>query len=486
MWLRMGNLQTLVVNATDDERSWLSEYLSFEDASARYRHLGKSDGRVQMFNLFSGTFPTGFVPMVEKAARAEGLTCTRMDKRVAPCAADPAADLTWLRDYQREAVDALVLRTRGILWLPTGAGKTEIAVALTRVFPVRWLFVVHRAGLAGQAADRYELRSPGLRAGRVGEGRWDVHPDDALVCATFQTLARGLETNDQRVLDLLASAKGIVIDECHTLPAGSFLRVAMNAHNAHWRVGLSGTPLARGDRRSTLAIAATGPVIYRLRTERLVDAGVLAKPTIKMVEVTQRSEKPTWQGAYRECVVRSVPRNRAVVACAKAAEKPCLVFVKEIAHGRLVTKALEREGMRAEFVWGDAFADRRKRLVHDLESGRLDVLVCSVVLQEGVDIPALRSVVVASGGQSIIATLQRIGRGMRVERDAAGAVLKDTFEVWDVYDAGCGCKGKTHPGCRWLERHAQQRVRAYVSEGHTVTREQPVLSRNMTKAAVSE
>jgi superfamily II DNA or RNA helicase len=275
-----------------------------------------------------------------------------------------------------------------------------------------------------------------------------------------------MKTDKHLVEQLFASCRGLIVDEAHVLPAESFWRVAMSTTHCYYRVGLSGTPLARGDRRSVLAVGALGPVIYRVRPEVLIDAGVLARPTIHLVEVREHSLAPNWQRAYAENIVGSPTRNGLVVEAAKRAPKPCLVFVKEIKHGKLLLKQLERAGVPCAFVWGSHGTDARNRSVRDLLSGRIEVLICSVIFQEGTDIPDLRSVVIASGGKSVIAALQRIGRGMRV---AAG---KTTFDVYDIADLGCGCtrtKGlgtRPHAGCRWLERHTRERVKAYAAEGN--------------------
>jgi superfamily II DNA or RNA helicase len=227
----------------------------------------------------------------------------------------------------------------------------------------------------------------------------------------------------------------------------------MQTPNAYYRIGFSGTPLARGDRRSVLAVAALGPVIYRLRADRLIEAGVLAKPHIRMLPLEQQSQCPTWQGVYGECIVRSTKRNRMLVAMAKRAARPCLVFVKEIAHGKRLLKLLQAVGVPSEFTWGSDPHERRVAAIKRLERGDIDVLVCSVIFQEGVDIPALASVVIGSGGKSVIATLQRIGRGMRTDQGR-----KVEFEVWDLLDRGC----------RMLEKHAKARQAAYLAEGHEV------------------
>ena len=446
MWLEVRNIQTKVARATDEEVAWLSSYLSFEDARARFR--GGGDQRFRLFNGISMTFPSGLLPLVQRGAVKEGFTIELADRRVVPLQADMAADLAWLRDYQLEAVDTIVAKARGILHIVTGGGKTECFAALTRRLPGKWLFLVHRTTLVDQAADRVELRT-GASVGRVGEGRWCSFSDEQrIICASFQTLhARLVEPEAQA---LLAQADGVCVDECHTIPAETFYRIVMMTRGAYWRVGLSGTPLARGDKRSVLAISALGPVVYRIKPERLITAGVLTRPRIRLVPVAQQSDKPTWQGVYGECIVRSKARNRALVEAARRAPKPCLVFVKEIAHGRLLDKAIRSGGLRSEFVWGSDSSTARRGAVKRLVRSDIDVLVCSVVFQEGVDIPELQSVIVGSGGRSAIAALQRIGRGMRV------AEGKTEFVVYDIKDVGN----------KWLERHTRERIRAYTSEGH--------------------
>jgi len=446
MWISLENLNAKVARADDAEKAWLREYLSFDQQS--WRGGRPHNDKLRMYSLVNEEFPTGFIDLVKKGAADNGFKVEVIDKRVPPAPLDPNADLTWLRDYQHAAVEAAKQSTRGILWCPTGSGKTEIAAGLAKLIPCRWTFLVHRATLLDQAAERFEKRS-GMQAGRIGDGKWDVQ--ERFNVATFQTLYQSLGRPECN--DLILRTDGLIIDECHVLPADSFWKVAMRFRHAYYRIGLSGTPLARGDRRSILAIAALGKVIYRIKPDVLIAAGVLSRPKIKLVPVYQESDCPTWQGVYGQCVVRGAPRNRAIVECAKKAAKPCLVFVKEIKHGRLLMKAFEKSGISADFVWGTDSTERRKEAVQRLVRGDTEVLICSVIFQEGVDIPELRSVVIGSGGKSVIAALQRIGRGMRVSEG------KNEFECWDIADRGN----------RWLERHARVRLRAYTSEGYETT-----------------
>lgn len=462
MWLQVGNVYSKLTQYTEEEREWLTDYLTFEGA----RKGRFSSPPTKLFNLFNYTYPSGFNPMVVKAAKEEGFEVRLVDARKAPCAPDANADLDWLRDYQLGAVEKIVETKRGILWLPTGAGKTEVIVGLTRALPCRWLTLVHRSQLADDIASRYELRSKGLFAGRILEGSWDTPKDATIISATYQSiqanLKRGIEDpSDERYLEtrkLLAEVEGILIDECHTLPADSFYRLAMMTKGAYYRVGLSGTPLARGDRKSMFAIAALGPVVYRVRSSLLIGRGVLAKPTVRMKRHTQESNKATWDGVYKDLVVRSKSRNEVVAELTARATKPAFVFVQQTAHGKELVKVLYKAGIRAEFVWGTHSIDYRKSLIKRLVAGHFDVIVCSAIFNEGIDVPELRAVVNAAGGKSLIAVYQRLGRGMRIDKDANGKVREggDVFEVYDILDEGN----------KWTTRHAKARLQAVQAEGY--------------------
>ena len=446
MRLKLGNVQCKVVEATDRERRWLFEYLSFADDEGNpVAHLR---GAPKMFNDLAGTFATGFLPLVRAAAREAGhkVEMAEDGRRRAPDPVD--ADLSWLREDQAEAVRVGLRARRGIFWWPTASGKTEIAVGLARRVPGRWLHLVPQVSLINQTAERFELRT-GEPAGRIGDSEWR---EERFTVAMFQTLARKLKDGDARALALLAGAEGLGVDECHTMPANSFWRVVMRC-GAYYRFGYSGTPLDRTDQRSVLAIGALGPIIHRAHAEGLIRQGTIARPVIRLVEVAHEVEPgQTWAEVYEQCVISSAHRNALVLQVAMRAARPCLLFVRSIAHGRALEVLLGRR-MQVAFVWGNASTDQREEAVKHLVRGEVDVLITSAVFEAGVDIPSVRSVVVASGGKSTIAALQRVGRGLRVTAD------KTEVEVWDFADEG-------H---RWLQRHTAARKRAYRREGYAVS-----------------
>jgi len=443
--LELRNVATRIVQADEYERAWLRNLLTFRAVGAT-----GAERPLRLLDEATGEFPSGFLPIVQTRAAKELRTLDVLDVRPAAPARDESVNVSWLRDYQREALEAVCARERGILWLPTAAGKTATASSIVASFPSgRWLFLVHRLSLLNQTATAFQTWTS-ENAGRVGESGWRPR---RFTVATFQTLAARLANGDAEARALLEAADGVIVDEAHALAASTFTTVMGCATNARFRIGLSGTPLARGDRKSSLVVGATGPVIYRMRPKVLVERQVLARPTIRMIDVLH-DEMPdaTWPTVYDRLVVHSPKRNALVVEAVRRAEKPCLVFVQAVEHGHVLVRALTRAGIRCGYVHGAHTTEQREAAIADLVAGRIDVLLCSVIFQEGVDVPALRSVVIAAGGQSTIAAIQRVGRGLRTQ---AG---KTSCDVWEFLDRGQ----------RWLEAHSRARRRAYEAEGYTV------------------
>lgn len=238
------------------------------------------------------------------------------------------------------------------------------------------------------------------------------------------------------------------------------------AVNAYFRIGLSGTPLQRGDKRNVLAIGALGRIIYRIRAKTLIDEGVFAYPRMRFVECDQSSEipgptkcltcksegevydlileerivcepckgtgyrPPKYPVVYKHGIVESKIRERVCVQIAKRQAKPGMVFVEKLDHGKRLKRAFEKAGITVRFVWGAKKTEQRDRALHDLVRGHIDLLITTRIMQEGIDVPSLASTFNAAAMKSSIGVIQKLGRGARTTK------TKTEFEVWDVFDKG--------------------------------------------------
>lgn len=449
MWLKVTNLYCVVTKADPVEEQFLYDYLSFQEPNARFTSAFKArrwDGRTRMFNRVLRRFPAGLLSLVRRGAARAGHAVQVQDARapILPI----QADTSWLDPVreQPQALAAALAGVRGIIQAPTGAGKTEVFSAICKSLACPCLILVNTKDLLHQTAERLTKRT-GEFIGLAGDGQWNPQ---RITVATFQTLHRALRTGP--VKELLASIGCLISDEAHILPAGTFMEVFNAVPNAYYRLGFSATPLARGDQRNVLLVAATGEVLYRVSAQSLIAAGVLSEPTIRMVPVHQVVAGDDWQEVYRNGVSTSAKRNAIVASAVVKAAKPALVFVKEIDHGRQLLAAIRAKGLTADFVSGVDSTASRKGATKRLQRGDIDVLVCSVIFNQGIDIPEVRSVVNAAGGKSDIQTQQKLGRGMRVTDD------KHEMELWDFDDQG-------NP---WLEGHSDARRSAYLRAGYRV------------------
>lgn len=477
----LGNVLVRVEDESDAERAWLADFLKFKRTVFVAGGAGEKphprDVPQSLFEMTTGTFPMGLATQVFNEAKRRGYAVQIADDRVCPAAPDESVDLSWLTrhpavqgpiTHQLEAVHTAGKRRRGILWVPTGGGKGHIAVGISEYIPCHWLFLVHRTSLLGQQAQRY-TDITGKPAGLIRDGKVEIPEGCRFVVCSFQTMRAALRAGRKDVLVVLRGCEGLLVDECHGLAADTYFDVSRHATRAYYRIGLSGTPLARTAGENLKTIGALGPVIYRVQPQTLIDLGLLARPTIRFLDLAQTGDGQDWAAVYNECVVRSALRNTRVMEAVRRAPKPCMVFVNELEHGQELLRRCTAAGMAAEFVWGKKSLKEREAAVQRLVRTDTEVLICNVIFQEGIDVPSLRSVVVAAGGQSTVAAVQRLGRGIRADQKTG----KTAFDVYDIWDTGCGCTPADiqHDACKWLEKHTLQRVRAYKTEGYDVLRE---------------
>lgn len=113
--------------------------------------------------------------------------------------------------------------------------------------------------------------------------------------------------------------------------------------------------------------------------------------------------------------------------------------------------ALKKRGWTSKFIAGTQTSmSTAEQYIGDMRKGIVDVIVSTKVMDAGVDIPNLMSVVIAGAGKANIATVQRTGRPMR-RPDG-----KDECEYWDIKDVG------------QFENQAAERARHLKKEGHEV------------------
>ena len=256
--------------------------------------------------------------------------------------------------------------------------------------------------------------------------------------------------------DLLHSIDVVIIDEAHGAASKGIWNVVRYC-SASYRFGLSGTPFRRGDKQDLKLIALTGDIIYRVSNKEMIEDGVSVPTDIIMIDV----ERPKIMGpheyrdVYEEGIVHNGFRNNIICELTDKYHKEgkqVVIMIKEIAHGELLDKLLYTYKKKAylphEFIHGSTALEKRIEILEDFKKGVLGILITSVILDQGIDIPNIDVLILAGGGSSQIRSLQRIGRGLRWNEH------KEKLTVIDFAD-------RTH---RYLAKHAFDRVNSYANE----------------------
>ena len=177
MRINCTNTWSYVEGATAEQTSLLYRFLSIEQPGAEHSPAfkrGHWDGKVHLYDKRRERFPTGLVRMMATELQRLDIDVAVKDRRGPPPVPWVEGVAPFLFDYQAEAVAACGRRTRGIVSAPTGSGKGESIVAVAMSVPqAQCLVVVDGKDPMEQIARRYE-KYTGEKAGRIGEGQWDV------------------------------------------------------------------------------------------------------------------------------------------------------------------------------------------------------------------------------------------------------------------------------------------------------------------------
>lgn len=408
--------------------------------------------KMRLYQIKAQTFPIGMLEFVKRKAAEAEIHLSIEDKRENPGQiTDFDLDKSGMRDYQIAAVNSVLEHRVGILKHATGAGKSFTAICLVQKIDCRWLFLVNSSDLMHQFANSYKEKT-GVEAGMIGDGIVRK-PEGNLTVATFQTVHMKLQ--NPNMLKILERVEGLIVDECHTSASETFCNILQTCKSAVYRVGLSGTPFDRSDKKHVLLLGELGPSIHEVSSVELIERGFLASPKIMFVECQQTAPARNWPEAKKRLIVESDKRNLMITGLVRDhIEYPALVFVEQLDHGKSLEKRFQSEGINCKFVHGAKDTKERAKAILDLERGELDVIITSKVFDVGVDIPSLKSIVMVGGGMSVIAVLQRLGRVLRIDK----ATGKTTCIVFDILDTGN----------KWMEKHSKSRMKTLRDQGHKV------------------
>jgi superfamily II DNA or RNA helicase len=351
------------------------------------------------------------------------------------------------RPYQREALNAWRRGDlRGVVVLPTGAGKTAVAVRAIERAGRSTLVVVPTLALLKQwysiLSDSFGMSVP---IGLLGGGYHETTP---LTVTTYDSAY----IHAERYGDRFAL---VVYDEVHHLPAEKYATIP-EMLLAPYSLGLTATP-ERPDGGHELLPELVGPVIYRRSPEEMAGTYLAPYDVVCIpVELTaaERVEYAEADAVYRDFLSKHRLRMRSpedwqrfimVAATSHSGGREALLAAR---RRREIRASAERKGATLESLLKRHWEDRtivftksveevyalsgrflipgityetpareRKEILDRFRTGRYRAIIASDVLNEGVDVPEANVAVILAGSASHREYVQRLGRVLRPRED---------------------------------------------------------------------
>lgn len=365
------------------------------------------------------------------------------DDRVPPPGMAEARPAPWknieLRPYQEAALHAWnAASRRGVVVLPTGSGKTRLALSAMAASGLRTLCLVPTRALLeqwhGVVSQAY-----GGAVGCLGDGELRLAP---VTIATFESAYRYMPRIGNR-FELL------VVDEAHHF-GGGLKDEALEMATAPSRLGLTATPPHLRHHAVRLA-DLIGPPVFELSVSDLAGSYLAPFDLMKLfVELTpeERRSYEGWLALYREPLekfrrlnpaaswesflrwaARSEEGRRAIAAWSRARRLLAYPEGKRDLLGSLLERHRDSRVMvfvgdnetayrvAREFFIMPLTCDIRRRerasVLERFRSGALRALVSARVLNEGIDVPDAEVGIVVAGRLGEREHIQRVGRVLR-------------------------------------------------------------------------
>lgn len=331
-----------------------------------------------------------------------------------------------LRPHQVDALAAFRAAGRnGIICLPCGYGKTFTGIAAAvsdpEIVNTCFVIVVHKEFLADQWSEELKALVPGIRIGRIQGEKCDIGPDIDVAIAMIQTICS--RSYPIGTFDRFGFA---IFDEVHHLGAEHF-SMALQRINCRRMLGLTATP-KRADGLSKVFEWYLGPIVYQI-ARRPKDDTVIVETLRYTCDDPAYAELPT---NYRGEVVRAHMINRiAEYGGRTAAVLEWVVPLMAEPSRKLLVLSDRREhliafeaGFKAAGITSVGYyVGGMKQKDLDASAEQRVILGTFAMASEGMNIPTLNMVLLATPKSNIEQSVGRILRQKKEERTVQPMIL---------------------------------------------------------------
>ncbi|KAA0549791.1 DEAD/DEAH box helicase [Bacillus sp. BGMRC 2118] len=416
---------------------------------------------VQKKWIVGGSWPRDFVKALGFPIILSGISIPKTNKTEAVEDVQARKKVPNLVDFQLEIKEKMLNvlnlkgdKTRCVVTLPTGGGKTRVAVeSFIEWMQVRFsegkylIWIAQSEELCEQAitciADMWQEKEfpESLRIYRYFAGK-KVSEDQLIggvVVASIQQLYSRLQNEDKVFEEFIKDCGAMIIDEAHHAIAPIYSKLLQKAEEIHGKelfpiCGLTATPGRSNDETVDLVNQFQAYLIkpelpYERQYEEnpllyFREQGYLAKPIHIIhqsgIEYEIREEEIDIQNEdfhidFLEVLANDERRNYEIIKklLSIPAGKATLVYACTVSHAEFLTSVMNASGRKAACISANTTKDTRRMYIDAFKKGDLEFLFNYGVLTTGFDAPKTEYIVICRPTTSVILYEQIVGRGLR-------------------------------------------------------------------------
>lgn len=346
-----------------------------------------------------------------------------------------------LRDYQELAVPSVINYKTGILNLPVGLGKTELALECVNRVQQKTLWITHTNDLLQQSLERCSSKMT-CKTSTITDGKCDITGD--IVFATVQTLYKYVDNGSipQNTFGML------IVDECHHISANpnsiQLFRTCVDYFACKYKIGLTAT-VHRADGLAKCITLILGDVIYKIEKQKndycciYEDKILLRFPIeqfqvpakIKVIETDYNLDGKEVFSANGGTIqfatlisdlAMNQSRNKQIITHLKQINGSTIVLSDRVEQLKYLCSQVEN-GVQID---GSTPKKNRKKALDDVANGKKKYLFASYNLaKEGLSVNILSNLVMATPVKDFAIVSQSIGRIQRPYENKKIATVYD-------------------------------------------------------------
>lgn len=333
-----------------------------------------------------------------------------------------------LYDYQENAVKSLISASGGILQSKAGSGKTRMGIATICRMGKKTLWLTHTNELLNQSYNAAAEFIEKSLLGKITAGKMQIA--DGITFATVQTLCKA----DLQALRFEWDI--VVVDECHrcagTINKATMFSKVLNNLAARYKYGLSAT-LHRADGLIKCTYALLGGVAYTVPDDVVNTMRVEIQKRDTGVQISRKCLDTDGTLCYAKLInylAEHKDRNKDIaddIAWLANRGHSLILLSDRVAHLEALYDMLPDACKRDTVILhGKIKKADRDNALEEMRTGKKHILLATYQLaKEGLDVPCLDRLLLATPVKDYAIVVQSVGRIARVCEGKGTPVVYD-------------------------------------------------------------